>query len=73
MENTSDGFINPKSIRGIIQKAFPDIPDTEADDLVSIGEIRSYMPGVILCKEGESESVFYIITDGEVDPVQGLE
>ncbi len=53
-------------LREVIQRAFPDIPDTEADKFLSIGEFRSYPPGAVLCHEGSIESTFYILVDGKV-------
>jgi signal transduction histidine kinase len=55
--------INPKEI---IQKAFPGIQESIAEDMVQNGKIRTYPPDVILCLEGAIESTFYIILSGEV-------
>jgi signal transduction histidine kinase len=49
-----------------IRRAFPDISDSEATELLSIGEAHAYPPGKILCREGEIESTFYIVIEGEV-------
>jgi signal transduction histidine kinase len=54
-------------LRDVIQRAFPNIPDHEADQFISIGEFRSYPPGVVLCREGATENTFYIIVDGRVE------
>jgi len=50
----------------ILLYAFPGIPDSEAEELVERGEVRSYPPNTVLCHEGSFESMFYIILDGEV-------
>jgi signal transduction histidine kinase len=50
----------------ILRKAFPGIPEGEADQLVSIAETHSYDPGIVLCQEGAFEDVFYIILEGRV-------
>lgn len=51
---------------GALQKAFPGIPDDEADVLLSAGEVVQYLPGKVLCVEGAVEAVFYILLDGQV-------
>ena len=52
--------------RNSLQQAFPGIPDREADLLLSSGEVVQYMPGKLLCNEGEIEDVFYILLNGKV-------
>ncbi len=54
-------------LQRVIQKAFPGMPDDEAQELISIGEVHSYPPGVFLCREGEFERIFYIVLEGEVN------
>ncbi len=54
------------ALRKIVQRAFPDIPNPEADELITISEIHSYPPGLILCREGAIEATFYIILEGGV-------
>ncbi len=58
---SSDPFLQE-----IIQKAFPNISPQEADKFISIAEIRSYPADQVLCQEGQVESTFYIIVEGEV-------
>jgi len=55
------------SAQKIIQEAFNGIPDNEAEELVSIGEVKSYPRGTILCKENAYEDTFYVILAGEVE------
>lgn len=50
----------------ILLHAFPEIPEHEARELVSSGEVRSYPPDTILCYEDAFETIFYIILEGEV-------
>lgn len=50
----------------IIHQAFPGISQAEANELVAIGEVKSYAPGVILCQENAIEETFFIILEGEV-------
>jgi signal transduction histidine kinase len=57
----------------ILLYAFPGIPDTEAEELVKRGEVRSYPPGTILCHEGALEDTFYIILNGEVEVTKALD
>ncbi len=53
-------------LQKVIQQAFPDIPDSEAKELIAIGEVRSYPQATVLCREGETESTFYIVLEGMV-------
>jgi signal transduction histidine kinase len=53
-------------LRQSIRSAFPDISDTEANELISIGEVHAYPSDTVLCREGEIENTFYIILEGEV-------
>ena len=39
---------NDKLVLTALQKAFPGIPDTEADDLLDVGEVVQYMSGKVL-------------------------
>ena len=57
---------NDKLVLTALQKAFPGIPDSEADDLLDVGEVVQYMPGKVLCTEGAVEDIFYILLDGKV-------
>jgi len=52
--------------RDVLRKAFPGIPQREAEGMVSIGKIQTYPVGVTLCNEGAVENIFYIILDGQV-------
>ena len=51
----------------IIRRAFPGISQPEAEELVSIGEVKSYPLGAILCIENAIEETFYVILRGEVE------
>lgn len=57
---------NDVLVRNALQQAFPGIPEGEADQLLSAGEVVQYMPGKLLCNEGEVEDIFYILLDGKV-------
>jgi signal transduction histidine kinase len=50
----------------IMLQAFPGIPRDEANELVSVGEIRKFPANTILCHENAIASTFYIILDGNV-------
>jgi signal transduction histidine kinase len=52
--------------REILLRAFPGIPPAEAEELASVGEVRSYPPNTILCYENAIASTFYIILEGKV-------
>jgi signal transduction histidine kinase len=54
-------------LRTTLQKAFPEISEIEIEDLVEIGQVKAYPPGVTLCHEGKVESTFYIMIDGRVE------
>jgi signal transduction histidine kinase len=50
----------------IMVQAFPGIPRNEANELISVGEIRKFPANTILCHENAIASTFYIILDGNV-------
>jgi signal transduction histidine kinase len=50
----------------IMLQAFPGIPRNEANELVSVGEIRKFPANTILCHENALASTFYIILEGSV-------
>jgi signal transduction histidine kinase len=52
--------------REVLRKAFPGIPQREAEEMVSIGQIQQFPVGVTLCKEDAVENTFYIILEGQV-------
>jgi signal transduction histidine kinase len=54
------------SPRQVLQRAFPGIPADEADTMISSGEVHSYPPNTVLCREGAIENIFYILLEGEV-------
>lgn len=49
-----------------IYKAFPGIPDSEADKLIRAGKVMVYPPETKLCLEGRVEDIFYVILAGNV-------
>jgi len=55
--------LDPKEI---LQRAFPGIPQKEAEDMVSIGKVEEHPADVVLCREGAEEDVFYILLEGDV-------
>jgi len=50
-----------------VNKAFPGIPESEAEKLIQAGKINTYPPGTCLCLEGNVEDIFYVILIGEVE------
>ncbi len=54
------------SPKEIIPRAFPGIGQLEIDELISRSQVRNYVKGVVLTREGEIESKFYILLDGRV-------
>jgi signal transduction histidine kinase len=57
---------NLPSLKEIIPKAFPGISQLEIDELVTRSKVSNYPDGVTLCHEGQTESKFYILLDGQV-------
>jgi signal transduction histidine kinase len=57
---------NRSSPSEIIQKAFPGVSQKEAGEMAISGEVHSYPPDTILCREDALERIFYIILEGEV-------
>jgi len=58
-----DNNIQP---RQVLLRAFPGIPETEAEEMISLGQVLTFPSETILCTEGASESTFYIILKGKV-------
>jgi signal transduction histidine kinase len=57
----------------ILLQAFPGIPRDEANELVSVGEIRKFPANTILCHENALASTFYIILEGSVKVTKMIE
>jgi signal transduction histidine kinase len=57
----------------ILLQAFPGIPRDEANELVSVGEIRKFPTNTILCHENAIASTFYIIVEGSVKVTKMIE
>jgi signal transduction histidine kinase len=53
--------------RRAINKAFPGIPEGEIKKLISVGNVAHYPIGTNLCVEGQTEDVFYVLLEGEVE------
>ncbi len=54
-------------IQEIIAQAFPGLDSAGAAEMARLGEVRLYPSGVVLCREGAAEQVFYIVLGGEVE------
>lgn len=50
-----------------VNKAFPGIPESEAEKLILAGQVNKYAPGTSLCQEGNVEDTFYVILSGGVE------
>ncbi len=57
----------------ILLHAFPGIPRNEAEELISVGEIRKFPANTILCHENAIASTFYIILEGNVKVTKLIE
>jgi signal transduction histidine kinase len=55
--------INPQSV---LQRAFPGIPASEANELIAASRIDRFAAGKIICREKALETTFYILLNGEV-------
>jgi signal transduction histidine kinase len=50
----------------VVRRAFPEMSEGEAAEMVSLGSVQSYPAGALLCAEGAVEHTFYILLEGEV-------
>lgn len=57
---------NLKEYISIIQKSFPAFSQHEAEQMLTSGEVRSYLAGTKLTVEGAYQTTFFILLDGEV-------
>jgi signal transduction histidine kinase len=60
------------SPRRIIRKAFPGIREDEAFEMAAVGRVCEYPSGVVLCREGANESIFYLLLDGRVEVTKAM-
>jgi signal transduction histidine kinase len=58
---------------GKLREAFPDLDDAALKQLSGLVRTTTYPPGILICKEGAYEDVFYLIIDGEVAITKHLE
>src|ERR1043165_9739076 len=56
----------------VIPRAFPGIKPDEIEELISNSQVRSYVPGAVLCRENESEDRFYMILEGEAEVTKSI-
>jgi signal transduction histidine kinase len=56
----------------VIPRAFPGIRPDEIEELIANSQVRSYVPGAILCRENEIEDRFYMILEGEVEVTKNI-
>ncbi len=56
----------------IIPRAFPGIKPDEIEELILNSQVRSYMPGDILCQENALEDRFYMILEGEAEVTKNI-
>jgi signal transduction histidine kinase len=49
----------------VIPRAFPGIKPAEVEELVANCQVKSYLPGTVLCRENAVEQIFYMILEGE--------
>ena len=58
---------------GKLREAFPDLDDAALKQLSGLVRTATYPPGILICKEGAYENVFYLIVSGEVAITKHLE
>ena len=56
----------------VIPRAFPGIRPDEIEELIANSQVRSYVPGAVLCRENEIEDRFYMILEGEVEVTKSI-
>ena len=56
----------------VLLSAFPGLPENEAHQMASSGQVNTYPAGSVLTHEGAYEYVFYIIMDGEVEVTKNI-
>jgi signal transduction histidine kinase len=56
----------------VIPRAFPGIRPDEIEELIANSQVRSYVPGAVLCRENEVEDRFYMILEGEVEVTKSI-
>jgi signal transduction histidine kinase len=56
----------------IIPRAFPGIKADEIEELIVNSQVRSYLPGAVLCRENEVEDRFYMILEGDVEVTKNV-
>jgi signal transduction histidine kinase len=56
----------------IIPRAFPGITPDEIEELIANSQVRSYLPGAILCQENAVEDRFYMILEGEAEVTKNI-
>jgi len=56
----------------IIPRAFPGIKPDEIEELIMNSQVRSYLPGAVLCRENEVEDRFYMILEGDVEVTKSI-
>lgn len=54
------------NLNEILKKAFPGIQAKEIQHIVNSGEVHTYPPEAVLCREDQLEMLFYILLEGEV-------
>jgi serine phosphatase RsbU (regulator of sigma subunit) len=59
-------------VANVIRSAFGDISAEEVEALCQVAAVHRYPAGTVLCREGETEHVFYIVADGQVAISQRL-
>ena len=59
-------MVEKQNLKKIIQRAFPGLPDEEAQVMTKAGRTKTFPTGTTLCMEGAFETTFYIILEGQV-------
>lgn len=57
----------------LLQQVFPGFDPDQLDALSGLTRMANYPPGTILCHEGRTEHIFYIVAGGEVEIYKSFE
>src|SRR5215207_981581 len=57
----------------LLHRTFPGLSDQQIGELLEHARQASYPPGTVLCREGNYETIFYVIVEGQVEINKWLE
>lgn len=57
----------------LLQHAFPGLSPEDTAELAGLAQMHHYPSGAVLCHEGQSEDVFYLIAEGAVEVTKAMD